>query len=154
MVGLDLCVPYHPKFPLASQEGGGRPHIWSPPSASPLYSRSCFYSVEILSRVVTTRRKQRPAAPYTWASLAPHPLPQSFFIITSGWDGHAMSRRVPPRRPKNRFPPQQGCPGDPSAPGGGRAQHVSLNRAAHQLRDPKLAFLSQPPHVRPSGPVK
>ena len=148
------------KFPPATQfwrEGGGRlPYLDHHPPPLPIYSRSCFYSVEILSRVVTTRHKQRPAPRHIHVGFFSTSSPAAVFLHYHLWiwDGHAMSRRAPPRRPKNRFPPQQGCPGDPSAPGGGRAQHVSLNRAAHQLRDPKLAFLSQPPHVRPSGPVK
>ena len=42
MVGLDLCVPYHPKFPLASQEGGGRPHIWIATPRLPLIQSLLF----------------------------------------------------------------------------------------------------------------
>ena len=107
VVGLDLCMPYHPKFPLASQEGGGRPHIWSPPSASPLYSRSCFYSVEILSCCNhTPPAKTRHGGHVAFFSTFAHPQP--FFIITSGWDGHHAISRVP-EAPKNRFPPQLEC---------------------------------------------
>ena len=42
VVGLDLCVPYHPKFPLASQEGGGRPHIWIATLRLPLIQSLLF----------------------------------------------------------------------------------------------------------------
>ena len=95
------------KFPPATQlwrEGGGRlPYLDHHPPPLPIYSRSCFYLVEILARVVTTRRQQRLAAPYTWASLAPHPPPQSFFIITS-LDGMAMRCSRVPEAPKKPVP--------------------------------------------------
>ena len=113
---------------LGERVGAGS-HIWiTTPRLLLIQSLLFLFGRNPLSCCNNTPQAKT-AAPYIHVDFfsTSHTPPQSFFIITSGWDGHAMSRRVPPRRPKNRFPPQQGCPGDPSAPGGGRAQHVSLN---------------------------
>ena len=104
-------MPYHsPKFPLLLvnlAERVGAPIFGSPPPASSLYSRSCFYSVEILSCCNhTPPAKTRHGGHVAFFSTFAHPQP--FFIITSGWDGHHAISRVP-EAPKNRFPPQLEC---------------------------------------------
>ena len=94
-------------FPLLVKRVEAGPIFGSPPSASPLYSRSCFYSVEILSCCNhTPPAKTRHGGHVAFFSTFAHPQP--FFIITSGWDGHHAISRVP-EAPKNRFPPQLEC---------------------------------------------
>ena len=125
-------VPYHrPKFPLLllnlEERVGAAPIFGSaPPPLLLIQSLLFLFGRNPLSCCNNTPQAKSRRAKHVgfFSTSSPH---TAVFLHYHLWMGWPCDVEVPRGAPKTGSHPIQQCPGDPSAPGGGRAQHVSLN---------------------------